>query len=484
MKKYLYYLCVLYGFCACSDNSMLRKIPADAEFAAFIDFRKIAVEALSPELFFENTAKEKGESDSKKNWQDTGIDFSSRTVIFSKTSRNNESLIFLILPLSDEKEFREFCLKKGALNDPDTGPDWLKKGGSRMLIQDDVCFLVMAGPAVSASNIREETTLLINLKEENNLMNSSEAFKTLSEDNKALGFWADPQRAISSVSFLLPSDLIDGELTGTVDFRSGALEIEAGLSSGDSANSSGILGNALSSDFLKHASTKGESLGLLAVSISIPTVMKILESLGFSQQGSMMALQYGLDPSEILEALSGELLIHSQKSTGRIALEPESYLQLGLKKPADAILNKLVRKGLLASAGGNRYRIPEMDDYEIQLHDNILEISNRKPENSNIADEELESFLLADPARILCMARIPELNRALADYRYEDEGLVMAKYWKTATLRIEKSDSGESKLAFRLECLEEDANSINALVQTLRELGEIVRGQKESPPVF
>jgi hypothetical protein len=484
MKIRKLFLLFLAGLCSCTDSSLLKKIPADAEMVVFADFKKLALSSISPDLLFSGQNENKLEN-SEQIWRNSGIDILSESVIFSTSNIRQESCWFLLLPLSDADEFKKFCEKNGAQPDNKAGQGWLKKGKFRILIQKDLAIGITAPEAATVDEIKKEVLSFVHLGEEENLLAKSKSFQVLKEEDKAIGLWANLEPSLSGLSLFIPSEMLRGEITGSADFKSGELVMEGRHFTPDSLNEIQILGPPIQKELITSIGSRSGNAGVLALSLALPPIYKMLESIGYSSTGSIMAAQYGLNLEEIMQTLSGEIVLTALSGKGTSGNFPETLLQLGLKKPADDIFGKLIRAGILISTGDGTFRISGSPELRIRKQEKFMEVYTEGFRNSGSTDIKLKEFTTARPAQVLCSINLQDLKKLLPESQIGTKTATAEKYWKNFRMRISREENGNSLMTCHLECMNEDDNSLLTLLKCLADLSREYQdenNQTENPP--
>jgi hypothetical protein len=479
------FILLLAGLCSCTDSSLLKKIPADAELVVVADFKKLALSSISPGGMLFSGQNETKKEKSEELWKNSGIDILSESVIFSRSNSLQESCWFLLLPLSDADEFRNFCEKNGAQPDNNAGQDWLKKGKFRILIQKELAIGITAPEAATIDEIKKEVLSVISLKEEENLLAKSKSFQTLKKEDKALCLWANLEHSLSGLSLFIPSEMLQGEITGLADFKSGELFMEGRYFAPDSLNGTQILGPPIQKELITSIGSRSGNAGVLALSLALPPIYKMLESIGYSSTGSIMAAQYGLNLEEIMQTLSGEIVLTALSGKGTSGDFPETLLQLGLKKPADDIFGKLTQAGILVPAGDGTFRISGSPELRIRKQEKFMEVYTEGFRISISPDRKLEEFASAVPAQVICSINLQHLTEAFPDNQVGTKTGTAGKYWKNFRMRISREENGNSLMTCHLECMNEDDNSLLTLLKCLADLSREYQdenNQTENPP--
>ncbi len=483
MKNLLLGLLVLFGLSSCSDKSLLSKVPEDADWAGFLDFKELAVQALDPAVLFSGGEKQNGKDEPE--WEKSGIDFLLKAVVFSE-GREAGQITRLLLPLNKQEDFEQFCKQQGKFQaDSELGQNWLKKGNVRIFLEDKLAIVLLPSDIIDAEDYRKAKDNIDNQKEESSLLKKSDSFRELCEEGKSIGIWANLEPSLSKYSYYLPSDFFRGEFAGSLDFRSGELVLDAGIRTADSSASADFLGQALSRDFIETSVGNADSPGLLAISLSLPPLLQALESFGYSQAGSILLAQYGIQPEEILETLSGQMALSAEAMAGRKDGIPDFRLVIGLQKPADDVLAKLALAGLISAQGENQYSMTGIPGFLLRKNEKLLEISAAEAASKSKADEELLSFANQEPAHLLGNLNLDAMENTIPDAEISASLTFLKKYWKSLRLRFAKTAPGKQRLSVHLQCRDEDDNSLKVLAECLRNIPARIQAKErisENPP--
>jgi hypothetical protein len=486
-KRNFFLILLLSAFFSCAEKKLVNKIPADADAVLLVDFKKLALKSIDPEILFSPEILSVKDA-STEVWKKSGLNFLSEAVLFSRTKTQTDRSWYFFFPLSDADDFREFCKRNGAEPDPENGNNWLIKNKVRILIQDDFAFGILPAENKSAKKYKEEANEILNLTEDGNLFSHQSAFQFIAKDEKPLRFWTNPESAFSGLDLFLPSEILKGQFYGSVDFKSGEMTMDARFLADDSLKRIAFLGAPIQQDILTNIANQSEQAGVFAISLSLEPIYQLLETLGYSSTGSIMAAQYGLHLEDLLKTLSGEFVFSALGAKENQQEFPPAVFRIGLKGPANEMLTGLSASGLIVPAGKDKFSIAASPGFILENEKKFIQISNYGFQSHLLPGKPPEHFPMGGPAQVFCSINLQNLKSALPDINAAGATSIAGNLWKNFSLKIGNDESGNMLLHFSLECLKEDENSLLTLFKSLEAISSEKTANKNqdknSSPVF
>ena len=447
---------------SCSEDNLLKKIPGDADLVVFVDFKKIAFQSLDLSMLFSGST-----SSDKKNgeWKDSGIDFLGRAVLFSRSPKDESRLYYLMIPLSDSDQFRQFCRSQGGFREGAEGNEvWLEKGRIRIHLKEKEAMVIISKNQEESDLYQSEATALQSLREEDNLLSASEKFAALCGENKATGIWMRSLESLASdYSLYLPPAYLQAELTGSADFPAGELLMEAELSTADSASSPSILGEPINPNLTSSCLNQINASGLAAFSLSMPGLRSALKLSGFDESASLMASAYGISLQEITDVFSGQVAMATGKTEpGSI---PPVRVLLGLKTSPALLLQKLGTAGLLLEKGKGEYAPADFPYISIIREEDYLSIQYGAFTEGS-PEESLLEFSGSGSGQFMLSLNLSDLPGNIE--KVENSAII--KDWKTIRFLLSKKEERKTSITCRLVCSNEKESSLAVLLRSLKPL--------------
>lgn len=458
---------------ACSDNATLMRIPADADWVAYADLRKLAIQSFSLQDLLKGKTGEKPQTENKNGeeikWDETGIDILSKIVIFEKSKDEfGKSLIFLI-PISDREDFQAFSLKNWNLRPAeDLGPDWLSNDTISIYIDKKMAIGIHSADKLPLETIRAQIDLVRNLKEEENLIKKSEWFKSLTKEEKSVTIWADIGKIMDASGSLFQADFLRGELCGSMDFQTGRMIADAKIRRNETEKTSSIFGRPLGAELMNSCMAGNSAQAFLALSLSVKNLLAIADQNPLAQRGNIFLASYGLSRDDLEKELSGEIAVHSvadgsKDSSAKVGIR----LLIGTRQQAGAILEKISRAGQIIPDQNGSFLIPSASGYMVSGKANAIEISPDwyKPGSEN--NLEAGKFALETPSFLagrVSMEALEENNMLKDDADLRE----LSKIWKSFKFQLGNPEPEVTGMNLIMDCADDGHSSLLAMLETIR----------------
>jgi hypothetical protein len=183
-----------------------------------------------------------------------------------------------------------------------------------------------------------------------------------------------------------------------------------------------------------------------------------------------MAAQFGLSLEEIMQVLSGEIVVTTAETSDQSQGIPELLIRLGIRKPAGSILAAMSRSGLLSPAGSGKYGISEIPGTIIRAEEKYIEIATSGFQTKRKTDSELKEFASGTPAQIICSINLEKIKDVLLANTAPAETVIAGNHWKNFRMRMDKDDAGNTRMMCSLTCKNEEDNSLFILMKSLNEI--------------
>jgi hypothetical protein len=477
---------------SCSEKTIIRKIPSDAQWAVFVDFKKLALQSFSlSDLLKAGKADSAPEKEQKKtvSWEDSGIDLLAGASLFGLGETGVSGQKVLLLAISDKAAFRNFCLNEMKMQEaPELGKDWMKTNSLCVYLQDDLAIGFPAGMNDSKEELLQLADKIRNLKEEENLLQSSAAFKKLCEEGKSIGFWFDAENAFDFSALLMPADLIRGEITGSVDFRNGEIATEAQISRSDTVKSSSLIQTAISKEMLSSCFSSGNPGAFLAMRISMKALRNLSAQTPYGSSGDMMLAAYGISTEDLEKGLSGELAFAvKQPDPSEPDALPDFRILIGTSDASGKLLLQLQNGGVLEPVGQGLFAIPFLPGLGIRQNGSQIEVVSAGWKKEKSGEEGLR-FAVEEPAGVLGGIYFDSFEKSLPG---EMEFAAVpfqqfAGFWRSLQFRLLVPDENNTRFSLHLHCRKDDQNSLINLVETLKAMDADRKksgaGEENPPP--
>lgn len=459
-------------FLSCSEKDSIRKIPSDANWVVYADFRQLALQAFSLSDLLKSKDRDGNKSIEKAiSWENSGIDLISVATCFGMGENGSGEQKIVLLPISDREAFHNFCLEQFQMKEAaELGKDWLQGNNSFLHIREDLAF-VFPGMLISdKESLLELVDKIVNLKEEDNLLNNSPGFKQIRGEGKSIGFWANLENTVDLSAMLVPSDLLNGEISGTADFRSGELVLDARIQQPDSVQSGGIMQNPLSKGMLEACLKNGSQSAFLAMRFSLPALRKLSEKTRYGQSGDLMLSAYGITTADLEKELSGEFAFMLSQNKATEAW-PDFRILIGTSNSSGKLLGALAANGILQSGGAGNFSVPLLPGTSLKQQEKFIEISSAGwTDKKDDSKEKDQLFSMDEPAGMIGGIHFDGLSQVVPGSSESASAPVkqIAGFWRSMQFRLQVPDEANTRISLILKGRDEEKSSLITLLESIK----------------
>jgi hypothetical protein len=376
---------LFFALAACSGKKELEMVPKNAKAVVVVDFKNLALNALSMKNLM-NIFQSEGEKSSEKTNSEPnpGIDVMGKGVMFQLEEKQIGTKFYFILPLSNKEEFVRFVQKwdSSAKTTRSFELDWLRGKNFEIGIDDHQAIGVFDVNLTSESKHQTFLMELKSQKEENRLLAGNPQFKELAEKSFDAAFWVDMEKqmeTLSSVAVLGSTPVPKGDFLMYLNFDDGKVAL-----SGDYINRSKelepyyrMMHEDVDTKYLNLIPNE-HPLGVMAFRMDPKVVKEIWEKNESLAQSKVMVEAFGLSVPQLMDALGEHFVFSALDARMDKAHYPimALYMEYSSKEKVAAILSSLVQKGILADAGNETYKLNMLPMASLKVKDKVLEISN------------------------------------------------------------------------------------------------------------
>jgi hypothetical protein len=378
LPRVIPYLLIL--FYSCSSSNDVKRIPKNAKAVILIDFKGMALNALSIKNLFGSIGTH---PDSKKQTlpEKTGIDYLKQLIMFQLVENQSSDKYYFIVPITNKEEFFAFVkgLDSTATISSSLEMDWITSASFVFGVNDKTAIGVY-GKLMDSTKNKVFLHDLYEIKKEDQLVNSSAHFQELTSKNYDAAFWADASKQVEwPASGVTAIDSPTGEVIGILDFMDGKIDISGNYFGADSIHSkfAGIFNKTVEEDFLRTI-PKSNPIGVVALRMDMPLLQEFVQQKEEFSSGLDGLNAIGISSADIFETLGGQvaLSIHEGPLAGESF--PKGYLVLSItnKSKAESLLEKIAGIGLISKTNSGSFAVSQLPGVVINLTDESCILSN------------------------------------------------------------------------------------------------------------
>lgn len=471
-------------FFSCNSSRDFELIPSDAKLVMAVDFKNLALNALSFDNLFSHSSD--SSSEPKKGdvaFDKTGIDYMRQGLAFQRAGSAYQERLYLIIPISDKDEFFDFCktIDSTAVRSKSYEMEWITGQNITFGVKDKTA--VGQYDKFQSEDSKSKTYLreLLELKPEGKLVQTKPHFKELTDKSYDASIWVDlgkftEDAQIPAGAFKKPT----GEFSGILDFQDGKIELTAdGFTSDPEAlKYAKMMEKTIEGSFLERIPAS-RPMAVMAFRMDMDVFKTMIES---NQQLTSMfdGLQIlGLQKREIFSILGGQVAIAGLGPAPAGEMFPKVSLQLTIRDKAKASMafENMATAGMIIKTGPDLYTHPQVPGLEIRLKSDILEITN-SASSEKFAPKNLEEF---PSGNFIAWLNFADIAKAIPAGLPASAGMnEFASFWKHASMASHYESPEHSTFRASLVSTKTDQNAL----LTMAEFVKSVQKMQKSQPAF
>ncbi|HOY95947.1 MAG TPA: DUF4836 family protein [Catalimonadaceae bacterium] len=471
-------------FFACSSSRDFELIPSDAKLVMAVDFKNLALNALS----FDNLFSQSPDSSSKPKKGDiafdkTGIDYMRQGLAFQRAGAAYQERVYMIVPITDKDEFFDFCktIDSTAVRSKSYEMEWITGQSITFGVKDKTA--VGQFDKFQSEDSKSKTYLreLLELKPEGKLVQTKPHFKELTDKSYDASIWVDlgkftEDAQIPVGAFKKPT----GEFSGILDFQDGKIELTAdGFNSDpESLKYAKMMEKTIEGSFLERIPSS-KPMAVMAFRVDMDQFKTMIES---NQQLASMfdGLQVlGLQKGEIFSILGGQVSISGLEPAPAGEMFPKVSLQLTIRDKAKASMafENMANVGMIIKTGPDLYTHPQVPGLAIRLKNDMLEVSN-SASTQKFDPKNLEDF---PSGNFIAWFNFADIAKAIPAGLPVSAGMnEFAGYWKSISMASHYESPEHSTLRATLTSTKSDQNAF----LTMAEFAKSLQKMQKSQPAF
>ncbi|MES2730409.1 MAG: DUF4836 family protein [Bacteroidota bacterium] len=361
-------LSLLLCLVACSKKEAdLYHIPQESDFVVAVNMQSLALKALNFRdlLNFDLFSKKDSSSTEAalaERIQHAGIDFLSTAYLFGEMAEPNQmgeirdSLnVTLLVSLKDADQFEAFLKQeKGIIGKEEGGLKFCANDSLLVGWNKTRAFITWKKDSATTS-LRKKLIDLQNLPSDRSLVEKNNHFSDLRKKSFDVLFWVNGAKIEkSSPGRRSLAALKDNYMGSVLNFEKGEVVCEGNFVSNNPAINkyTDLMDQKIGKELVNTIPTPSP-IAALALKLNLKTVKRMLQDNNMLSSASPMLQMLGLSTDEILDMLSGELVVSVINLPDSGQYIPEMYVSLGIANSAS--LKKLVgnfkNQGLLVEQG-------------------------------------------------------------------------------------------------------------------------------------
>jgi hypothetical protein len=472
-------------FFACNSSRDFELVPSDAKVVMAVDFKNVALNALSFDNLFSQSADstaapKKGDIAFDK----TGIDYLRQGVAFQRSGSAYQERVYLIVPISDKDEFFDFCksIDSTAVLSKSYEMEWITGRNITFGVKDKTA--VGQFDKFQSEDSKSKTYLreLLELKPEGKLVQSKPHFKELIDKSYDASIWVDLGKFTEDSQ--LPVGGLQkptGEFSGILDFQDGKIELTADGYTADkeAMKYSKMMEKTIEGSFLERIPSS-KPMAVMAFRLDMDVLKTMIES--NAQIASMLdRLQvFGLQKGEIFSILGGQVSIAGLEPAPAGEMFPKVSLQLTIRDKAKASMafENMATTGMIQKTGPDLYTNPQVPGLQIRLKNDLLEITN-SASTEKFAPKNLEDF---PSGNFVAWFNFAEIAKAIPAVLGASAGMnEFSSYWKSISMSSQFESPEHSTFRASLTSTKSDQNAFLTMAEFVKSVQKMQSAQPEFP---
>jgi hypothetical protein len=372
LLKGVSFLSVLFllGIFACSQKKgALALIPQDSDFVVAVNMKSMALKSLSMKqllsLDFLLKKKNPKESTLMDRLQNAGIDFMGTAYCFGHLPARgpeteegahqvgNDEVTYL-LPLQDADHFESFLkAEKGRMEGEQEGLKFF--AGDSLIVAWNASTAYVTARADQSVEVLKKKLLDVNsLSTKKSLAENNDYFSTLKDKSYDMLFWLDASKVSKNRSAGSGNDALKGNYLGTiVNFEKGKVVFDGNFVSNNNTfgKYADLMDKKVNQDFVNHVPVQSP-LSTFALKLNMGTVKKIMQDSNSLTNANQYTQMLGITAEEMIDMLSGDLVVSVINVPEAGNSMPEMYVGLG-------IANQLTLKKLINNFKNQNFLLDE-----------------------------------------------------------------------------------------------------------------------------
>jgi len=472
-------------FFACNSSRDFELVPSDAKLVMAVDFKNLALNALS----FENLFSQSADSSSKPKKGDiafdkAGIDYMRQGVAFQRSGSAYTERIYLIVPVSDKDEFFDFCksIDSTAVRSKSYEMEWITGKSITFGVKDKTA--VGQFDKYQSEDSKSKTYLreLLELKPEGKLVQTKPHFKELTDKSYDASVWVDLGKFTEDVQF--PGTGLKkptGEFSGILDFQDGKIELAADgyTTDPEALKYAKMMEKTIEGSFLERI-PDSKPMAVMAFRMDMDVLKTMIES--NEQIASMLdGLQvFGLQKGEIFSILGGQLSIAGLEPAPEGEMFPKVSIQLSIRDKAKASMafENMAATGMIMKTGPDLYTNPQVPGLEIRLKNDLLEVTN-STSAEKFAPKNLEDF---PSGNFIAWFNFTDIAKAIPAGLPVSAGInEFSTFWKSASMASQYESPEHSIFRASLVSTKADKNAFLTMSEFVKAVQKIYKAKPAYP---
>jgi hypothetical protein len=340
-------LLFLWGLFACSQKKGdLNLIPQDSDFVVAVNMQSMALKSLSMKDllsldFLLKKKKPQGLALADR-LPDSGIDFMGIAYCFGYLAppvpegAEEDSLpgaeVTYLLPIKDASRFEAFLkAEKGRLEGEKEGLQFFV-GDSLIVGWNASTACITARANQSVDELKQQLIQVYNLPFKQSLAQNNDYFNQLKDKSYDMLFWLDASKAGNTRSILSGSGVLkDNYLGAVLNFEKGEVVFDGNFVSGNQAfgKYNDLMDKKVNQEFIKHVPALSP-ITTFALKLNLGTVKKMMQDSNSLATLNQYVQMLGMSSEEMLDMLSGDLVVAIVNAPDSGNTIPEMYVGLGI----------------------------------------------------------------------------------------------------------------------------------------------------------
>jgi len=460
---------------SCSSSRDFELIPNDARVVVALDFKNLALNALSLDNLFSSSDSSVDKTQENNKFDKTGIDFLRQGIAFQRASVQGSERIYVVVPISDKDEFFEFIKSQDSTAEKSKSYEieWISTREMLFGFKEKTAVGVLDKYMSEDSKTKNYLKEILELKQEDQLVKSNPRFKEMIEKSYDAGVWMDIGKLMESAAIPATSMAIkpSGEITGLLNFDDGKIVLEGDMynSNPESLKYARMFEKPIETSFLEKIPS-AKPMALIGARLDIPILQKALTSFEQSKVFLDGLKNFGIEPNDLFAMLEGHLSISALGAPATGELIPKISLQLAVKdkNKGEAILRTLAAKGILVETGPGIFAAPQMAGVEARLNENLLEITNLPAGGKEFfSPKNVKDF--PSGSSIMYMNFKEVANAVPSGVNGRKEIDTFTNYWDSFIMSSTFETESHSKFEIKVNTSKPDQNSFMTILDYYKE---------------
>jgi|GEM_PF-3530019 len=497
-KKGVSFLSVLFllGVFACSQKKgALSLIPQDSDFVVAVNMKSMALKSLSMKqlLSLEFLLKKTNPKESTlvDRLQNSGIDVMSTAYCFGHLAalgpeteegalQVGDNEVTYLLPLQDAEQFEAFLkAEKGRMEGEQEGLKFFA-GDSLIVAWNASTAYVTAKADQSIEILKKKLLNVNNLPAKKSLAENNDYFNTLKDKSYDMLFWLDASKVSKNRSAGSGNDALKGNYMGTVvNFEKGKVVFDGNFVSNNNTfgKYANLMDKKVNQDFVNHVPVQSP-LSTFALKLNMGTVKKIMQDSNSLTNANQYTQMLGITAEEMIDMLSGDLVVSVINVPEAGNSMPEMYVGLG-------IANQLTLKKLVNNFKNQNFLIDEgqylstsfMPDLAMFPQEGKLIMVNSESLRASIlSGQGALNKEMASSLREGAFSGYLDYNVFAAkevESEHDSEAQVVSRYLRLVTMNAIQTSKSSTDAQVVIFLKDTDSNSLVSLAKMGGELNEL-----------